>query len=215
MTKSTLNKRKYDSSRRQMQAQETRRQIAESARSLFIESGYDGTTIDAIAQKAGVASETVYSIFNSKRKILWYLMDVSVGSDEKPIRLMDRPEPQAVLHDTDPVRQIRMFSRGITDILIRVAPIFEVLRSAAKTDKEISELVQKLLRERLENLTTFVQHLANNTALREGLDFNFAGELVWTITSPEVFLLLTRDRGYSTEHYSDWLFVNLRRLLLP
>jgi len=198
-----------------MQAQETRRQIAESARSLFIKRGYNGTTIDAIAQAAAVASETVYVVFGSKRKILWYLMDISVGGDDQPIRLMDRPEPQAVLHDTDPIRQISMFSRGITEILVRVAPIFEVLRSAAKTDTEIASLEGRLLKERLENMTTFVQHIVNTNGLRVGLDISTASDLVWTITSPEVFLLLTQDRGYSTEQYTGWLYATLSRLLLP
>jgi AcrR family transcriptional regulator len=215
MTTQTPNKRNYDSSRRKVQAQETQRQIAESARGLFIERGYNGTTIDAIAQAASVASETVYAVFGSKRKILWYLVDISIGGDDQPIRLIDRPEPQAVLHDTDPLRQIMNFSQGITEILVRVAPILEVMRSAAKTDKEIADLVQNLLKERLENMTTFVQHIANNGSLRDGLFISTASELVWTITSPEVFLLLARDRGYSLEHYTTWLQTTLSRLLLP
>ena len=142
-------------------------------------------------------------------------MDISVGGDDQPIRLMDRPEPQAVLHDTDPIRQISMFSRGITEILVRVAPIFEVLRSAAKTDTEIASLEGRLLKERLENMTTFVQHIVNTNGLRVGLDISTASDLVWTITSPEVFLLLTQDRGYSTEQYTGWLYATLSRLLLP
>ncbi len=48
-------KRKYNSTRRQAQAGETRRQIIAAARVLFIERGYTGATIEAIAQQAGVA----------------------------------------------------------------------------------------------------------------------------------------------------------------
>jgi TetR/AcrR family transcriptional regulator of autoinduction and epiphytic fitness len=215
MTTKIIPKRKYDSSRRQEQARETRRQIAEAARVLFIERSYSGTTIDAIAQEAGVAPESVYAIFGSKRKILSHLMDISVGGDDRPIRLLDRPEPQAVLHDVDQPRQILMFSKGITEILARVAHLFEVMRSAAKTEKDIANLAQHLLKERLENMTTFVQHVAANGGLRDGLEIPTAAELVWTITSPEVFLLLTRDRNYSIEQYASWLQATLTRLLLP
>jgi TetR/AcrR family transcriptional regulator of autoinduction and epiphytic fitness len=215
MTPRPLKKRKYNSTRRQEAARETRRQIAESARKLFIERGYNGTTIDAIAQAASVATETVYAIFSSKRKILWHLLDISIGGDDQPIRLLDRPEPQAVLHDTDPTRQIQMFSRGITEIMVRSAPIFEVLKSAAKTDWEIANLVQGMQKERLENMTTFVQHLSKNGGLRAGLDISTASDLVLTITSAEVFLLLTRDREYSREQYAAWLQATLNRLLLP
>ncbi len=214
MTKPTPPKRKYESSRRQAQARETRRQIAEAARSLFFERGYSGTTIDAIALAAGVASETVYSIFGSKRKVLSHLMDISIGGDDQPIRLLDRPEPQAVLQDTDQRYQVMMFSKGITDILARAAQLFEVMRSAAMTEKEIADLLKNLLRERLENMTTFATHLASNGGLHEGMDISMAGEMVWTITSPEVFLLLTRDRNYSKERYATWLEATLTRLLL-
>lgn len=214
MTKPTPPKRKYESSRRQAQARETRRQIAEAARSLFFERGYSGTTIDAIALAAGVASETVYSIFGSKRKVLSHLMDISIGGDDQPIRLLDRPEPQAVLQDTDQRYQVMMFSKGITDILAWAAQLFEVMRSAAMTEKEIADLLKNLLRERLENMTTFATHLASNGGLHEGMDISMAGEMVWTITSPEVFLLLTRDRNYSKERYATWLEATLTRLLL-
>ena len=208
-------KRKYDSSRRQAQARETRRQIVEAARSLFIKRGYNGTTIDAIAQAAVVAPETVYAIFGNKRKILSHLMDISIGGDDQPIRLIDRPEPQAVLHDTDQRRQIMMFSQGITEIMARVAHLFEIMRSAAKTEKDIEDLLQHMLKERLENMTIFVQRIATHSGLRERMEVSTAGELVWTITSPEVFLLLTRDRNYSTEQYAAWLQATLTRLLLP
>jgi TetR/AcrR family transcriptional regulator, regulator of autoinduction and epiphytic fitness len=215
MNKQKPTKRKYESSRRQAQARETRRQIAEAARSLFFEYGYNGTTIDAIAKAAGVAPETVYSIFGSKRKVLSHLMDISVGGDDQPIRLLDRPEPQAVLHDTDQRNQLMMFSQGITDILARVAQLSEVIRSAAMTEKEIAHLLQNLLRERLENMTTFVKRLASNGGLREGMNIPLAAEMVWTITSPEVFLLLTRDRNYAKGQYAIWLEATLTRLLLP
>jgi len=208
-------KRKYDSSRRQAQARETRRQIVEAARSLFIKRGYNGTTIDAIAQAAVVAPETVYAIFGNKRKILSHLMDISIGGDDQPIRLIDRPEPQAVLNDTDQRRQIMMFSQGITEIMARVAHLFEIMRSAAKTEKDIEDLLQHMLKERLENMTIFVQRIATHSGLRERMEVSTAGELVWTITSPEVFLLLTRDRNYSTEQYAAWLQATLTRLLLP
>jgi hypothetical protein len=42
-----------------------------------------------------------------------------------------------------------------------------------------------------------------------------AAEMVWTITSPEVFLLLTRDRHFTKRHYTTWLETTLTRLLLP
>jgi TetR/AcrR family transcriptional regulator of autoinduction and epiphytic fitness len=213
--KGTSPKRKYDSSRRKEQARQTRLQITEAAHRLFVERGYAGATIEAIAQEAGVAQETVYAIFGSKRKILSFLLDISVGGDDQPVRILDRPKPQAVLHDTNQRRQLEMFSTDITEIMSRAAPVFEIMRSAAKLEPEIAELVQNMLEERLQNMTHFVQSVAANGSLRDGLDEAQAGEIVWAMTSPELFQLLTVDRGWTKEKYAQWLADALTRQLLP
>ena len=215
MAKSRKPKRPYDSTRRQAQARETRRQIVEAARKLFVEYGYAGATIEAIAQEADVAPETIFATFGNKRTILAALIDVAVGGDEQPIPLLQRPGPQTVLQEIDPVRLLQLFATDISGILERVAPVFEVMRAAAKTEPDIADLLKNLLEERLKNITAFVRSLSAHGPLRAGLDDAQAGEIVWTITSPEVFSLLTVDRGWSRERYAHWLGDTLARLLLP
>lgn len=215
MVKETPIKRKYDSSRRKEQARQTRLQITEAAHKLFIERGYAGATIEAIAQEAGVAQETVYAIFGSKRKILAFLLDISLGGDDQPIRILDRPEPQATMHDTDQRQQLSMFAKDITKILSRATPVFEIMRSASKTEPEINELLHGLYRERLKNMIRFVQSVISNGPLRDGMDEAQAGEMVWALTSPELFQLLKDERGWTAEKYAQWLADTLIRLLLP
>lgn len=207
--------RKYDSTRRQAQARQTRLQIAEAARVLFLERGYAGTSIEAIAEQANVAPETIYATFRNKRNVLSFLFDISIGGDDEDVRLLDRPDPQAVLNETDQHRQLTLFARDITKILHRAAPIFEILRIAAKTEPEIGELVQRLLRERMANMNMVVKKVAANGPLREGLNRTGATELMWAMTSPELYLLLSRDRGWSDEEYTRWLTDTLIRLVLP
>ena len=208
-------KRKYHSKRRQEQARETRQRILVAALKLFSEHGYGGATIEAIAREAGVAPETIFATFGNKRTILAALIDVAVGGDEQPIPLLQRPGPQSVLQEKDPTRQIYRFAGDITDILERVAPVFEIMRMAAKTEPEIADLLKNILEDRLYNLGIFVQHVSANSDLREGLDEAEATEIVWSIASPEVYRLLTVDRGWSKERFSEWLGDTLTRLLLP
>ncbi|MGE5376709.1 MAG: TetR/AcrR family transcriptional regulator [Bacteroidota bacterium] len=207
--------RKYDSSRRQAQARQTRLQIVEAARVLFLERGYAGTSIEAIAEKACVAPETIYATFKNKRNVLSFLFDISIGGDDEDIRLLDRPDPQAVLKETDQHRLLTLFARDITKILQRAAPVFEILRIAAKTEPEIAELVQSLVRERLANMNMVAKKVAENGPLREGLTRVHAAELIWSMTSPELYLLLTRDLHWTDEQYTHWLTDTLIRLLLP
>jgi AcrR family transcriptional regulator len=208
-------KRPYNSTRRRAQADETRRQVVETAFRLFRERGYAGATIEAIAQEAGVAPETIYAVFGNKRTILMRLVEISVGGDDEAIPLLQRPGPQKALHELDPQRQLQLFAQDIEGILQRVAPIFEIMRLAAKTEPDIADLLNNLLEERLENLGLFVRSLSAHTPLREGLDEAHAAEIVWTITSPEVFNLLIVGRGWSREQYIRWLADTINRLLLP
>jgi AcrR family transcriptional regulator len=215
MPKQRQPKRKYDSSRRQAQARETKIQIVEAARSLFMERGYAGATIEAIASRAGVSQETVYSIFKNKRNILSFLLDISVGGDDQPIAVLDRPEPQAVMHDTDQHRQIAMFAQGITEIMMRAEPVFDIMRGAAKFEPEIADLLKRMLDERLQNMIRFARSVSANGKLRDGMSDQDAGEITWMMSSPELFHLLNIDRGWPKEKYTQWLTDTLSRLLLP
>ena len=215
MTQLKKPKRRYNSTRRQTQARETRRQITEAARNLFTERGYAGATIESVAQEAGVAPETIYAVFGNKRAILAHLIDISVGGDDEPIPLLERPNPQAVFQEHDSRQQLHLFAQDISVILERVAPIFEIMRLAAKTEPDIADLLQSILRERFHNMTILVQHLSEHSPLREGVTDAQAAETIWTLTSPEVYRLLTVDRTWSREQYTQWLTDALIRLLLP
>ena len=114
MPKAKSPRREYDSTRRQAQADETRRHILEAARKLFTERGYVGATAEAIAIEASVALQTVYAIFKNKRKILVSLMNVSSPTgDEDHIPITERSGPQAVARETDQRRQLQMFAEVV------------------------------------------------------------------------------------------------------
>lgn len=207
-------KRVYNSSRRKEQALQTRRQIVEAARSLFIARGYAGATIEAIAQEAGVAPETVYAAFGNKRAILAKLMDVSLVGDDRPIPLFDREGPQAVVRETDQRRQIEMFVDDIYEIMSRMAPLFDLMRVAAKTEPDIAAMFQNMLDGRVQGMMFFVRALMKNGPLRDGLTPEAAAETVWALTSGEVFILLNVNRSWPEEKHKRWLVEVLTRLLL-
>ncbi len=215
MTKASPPKRPYNATRRQAQARQTRQQIAEAARKLFSQRGYVGATMEAIAQQAGVPLATVYSAFVSKRNLLAYLLDTSIAGDDAPIPMLERPDAQAILHDTDPRQQVRRMAHGIAAVTERVAPMFEIMRMAAKTEPEIADLLQQMLQQRWQNMEIAIQHVVANGPLRAGITTEQATDTVWTLMSAEVFLLLTVGRGWSQAQYSEWLADSLIRLLLP
>jgi AcrR family transcriptional regulator len=208
-------RRQYDSSRRKAQARGTRLQIAEAARQLFLARGYAGATIEAIAERAAVATETVYAIFQNKRNVLAFLLDISVAGDDEPVPIIKRSQPQAILRDTDSRRLLKGFAEDITEILARAAAIFEVTQIAGKTEPEIETRVKHLLAERLENMRLVAGRIAANGPLRAGMDEEQAAQLLWTVTSPAVYLLNTGYLGWTRQEHGKWLAETLERLLLP
>ena len=208
-------KRPYDSSRRQAQAAETRRQIVEAARGLFTERGYAGTTIEAIASAAGVAAETVYAGFGSKRAVLQRLVAVSVVGDEEAIPMVDRPIVQEMIREPDQRRQIRLQAKMSREVGERLGPIWRVMRAAEQGDPEIESMVKDGNRGRLGGMSQFAAVLASKGPLRDGLATSTAADTVWAVTSLELHRLLTVDRGWSGDRYEQWVADTLIRLLLP
>jgi len=215
MAKDISTKRKYNSTRRKAQSQETQAQIAEAARKWFIERGYAGTSIESIAKEAGVAAETIYALFGNKKAILSRVVDISIVGDGEPIPLLAREQIREVELEPVQTRQVQMFAKRIQMIMSRVAPMFEVMRSAAKTEPEIGAMLKKYLGGKMEGMGYFVDCLLANGPLRNGLSKLTATETLWTLTSAEVYNLLIVDRGWSAEEYEFWLSQTLIRLLLP
>jgi hypothetical protein len=89
------------------------------------------------------------------------------------------------------------------------------MRTAAKTEPDIADLLRHLLEERLQNMVRVVEWIAANGPLRDGVDVEAAGETVWLLTSAEVYQLLRVDRGWPGERYEQWLGDTLMTLLLP
>ncbi len=105
-------KRTYNSTRRLAQARQTRRLIVEAAGRLFRERGYAGTAIEAIAQQAGVAVETIYATFGNKVAILSAVVDFSVVGDDEPVPLLQRPGIRAAQDENDPRRLLEHLCQG-------------------------------------------------------------------------------------------------------
>ncbi|ARP82303.1 TetR family transcriptional regulator [Bordetella genomosp. 8] len=80
---------------REQKQRETRLRIAETGLKLFLAHGYEGTTLDAVAEAAGISRRTFFSYFRSKEDILlawqegaWDAMRadlLKVSPDEAPL----------------------------------------------------------------------------------------------------------------------------------
>jgi AcrR family transcriptional regulator len=136
-----MKKRPYKSLVRKRQAVDTRRRIIEAARQLLQRAGYDGMTVEAIAQRAQVSAQSVYALFKSKAGILTELLDQSTFGDE-----YEEAVRQA-MSASDPETRLRLAARIARQIHEPLSAAFDLLRGAGVVAPELAKLEQQ--RERL------------------------------------------------------------------
>jgi AcrR family transcriptional regulator len=204
-------RRRYRSERRRAAARETRLAILEAARRRFLERGYAGATIAAIAADAGTAAETVYATFGSKVALLEALVRGSARGEEDT-EILEQAGAARVSAATDQREQLRLLAEDVTDRLERVGPLLVVLAAAAPGEPALAELNRRLHDARLRNLRTIPRTLARNGALR--IDEEAAAETIWALASPDLYTLLTGARGWPRERYVTWLADALAAILL-
>ncbi|MEO0108031.1 MAG: TetR/AcrR family transcriptional regulator [candidate division WOR-3 bacterium] len=71
--------------RSDIQTEDKRRRILKAALSLFLQRGFDSTTVDEVASRAGVAKGTVYLHFHDKADIYASLLEERLGALESAL----------------------------------------------------------------------------------------------------------------------------------
>lgn len=206
-------RRHYNAEGRQRQAAATRAGILEAARRIFIERGYGGATMEAIAEDAGVATITVYSVFRSKRALLAQLVSAAVSGDRSSAPIYEQDRAQAIMREPDQQQQLKLFSAHMAEVMERVSPLFEVLDHAAAVEPEIAKLRKGILLGRMEGMRAFVGGLARQGRLR--ISDEEAAQAVWAVTAPQLFRLLTLDLAWSSDRWAGWVAAILTAALLP
>ncbi|MEO9230694.1 MAG: TetR/AcrR family transcriptional regulator [Devosia sp.] len=205
-------KRRYSSPRREQQAEETRMAILIAALDLFSTNGWKATTIAGIAAMAGVAPETVYSRFGTKRAILQAMVVAAMRGAAPETPFMDQAERRSVESQIDAGKMIDAFAADISTVLRRVSPVLAVVRSAAMEDADIRALYKDLHASRRRNLGQFAEGLSKIGGVRSGISIDVATAHIWSLASPELFMLWT-EAGNGSE-YTAWLAWALKDLLL-
>lgn len=197
--------RTYHSPARAEAARQTRRRIVEAARSLFEQHGYAGTTIDAVAEAAGVSRRTVFLSVGSKVELLKTAWDWAVVGDDEAVPMAERPHVLAMLEITDPPLLVRLWVDQVLGVAYRVGQLEVVLNRAVDADAEAAALRERIDVERRGGARMFVSHLASVGGLREGLSVDEGADMCWVLMNPMLQRRLRAERGWTRAAVEDWL----------
>jgi AcrR family transcriptional regulator len=186
-----------------------RRAVVDAARALFVERGYQATTIDAISHRSDVPAATVYRLFSSKLGILKALLDVSIAGDDQALSLPERPHVAALLAEREPSTLLAGFAAVTAAINARSSDVYRILSSAAGSDPAAAVLLGEYQRQRDDGQGRIARSLARAHALRPGLRERDAADLIHALMSPELYRLLVVDRAWTAERYEQWLATTL------
>lgn len=196
--------RRYDSPIRARRAQETRDAVMAAAAELFTTRGWAATGMRDVAKAAGVATETVYSHFSSKRVLLQSVIDVAVGGDAQPVAVAQRDEFTALGRGPRAERLARAAAliRAINE---RTAPYAQVIREAAPGDPAIAEVLDATRARQRQDVEAGLALLVGRapTALET--------DELWALLSPELYLLLVHTTGWAPDAYEAWMATLLER----
>jgi AcrR family transcriptional regulator len=207
-------RRTYDASSRQEGARATRGAILVAARKLFLQQGYAATTMPDIARSADVALDTVYATAGKKPALFRLLVEAAISGEDQAITPEERDYVQAIRAEPDATNKLRIYAGALCRIHPRLAPLFGALQAAAPLDSDLSALWREISQRRAANMRVLAENIALTGALRADLTIPVAADIIWSLGSPEYYLLLVEQRRWSLAEFERWLGDAWIRLLL-
>ncbi|HEX8036027.1 MAG TPA: helix-turn-helix domain-containing protein [Ktedonobacterales bacterium] len=163
--------------------------------------GYAGTTLEAIAEEAGVSPKTVVAAFGSKRGILAEVLNpAALGSPYQEALAQLRGE-------SDPYRRVALVAHLTRHVYETLSGELDLLRGVGAVASELADIAQTIAERRWHHQERLVEFFQERGVLRAGLSRAEATDTLWALTSFDLYRMLVIQRGWAPEHYETWLTV--------
>jgi AcrR family transcriptional regulator len=186
---------------RQEKAAATRLRMLDAAYELFCSDGYRTTTMEAIAERAGVAVQTLYFTFHTKDEFFQAVHERTVLGDENLPPPM-QPWYLAAVAADDVRDAVRHICRGVLSISRRVAPMIPAFHAVAGDPAgEVWERSQQL---RHDGMVDLVAALAKKTPLRKTVTKKHAADVLYLLLGPDLYRTMVPGRGWTERQLANW-----------
>jgi AcrR family transcriptional regulator len=197
--------RAYRSPLREEAARRTRLEILEAGRRVLVARGYAAMTMQAVAEEAGVALDTVYASVGRKPKLVALLIETAISGTDQALPPEERDYVQRIQVATTAREKLRIYVAALERILPRLGPVVRAIQGVASTEPELAELWRSIAGRRARNMQLFAEDLLATGELRDGLTVSAVADVLWAMNAPEMYALFVEDRGWSPHEYAVWL----------
>ena len=203
-----MTKRKYEQRVRAESAERTRERILEALADRIRKNPSGTISVESVAEDAGVARSTVYSVFGSRAGLFDALARTIVRGPGYE-RLLE------VTRGPDPTVALREGIRATVDLYVSEYEVDRALYSLARLgDEAVAAAIGRREEERTAGMAGISRRLAARGHLRKGMGATRAAHLLWMLTSFDAFDQLWSGRGMEADAIADLLFETAERTLL-
>jgi AcrR family transcriptional regulator len=197
--------RSYPAGRGTERSAATRRKITDAVAELMAEGAFHASTVEEVADRAGISRATLYQHFGSRLDLIDGICE---RFDATPAllairRVIDLPDPEAAVAET--IANVVLFWSAED-------PILAQLYGVAAIDPAAREFVARQRRDRRGEMTRLAERLERDGWLRPGLSAGEALPLLMVLTSYETFCEL-RLAGLADDAVAATLQRSSRELL--
>ena len=187
--------------------------VLDVAEQRFLRDGFAATTVASIAERAGVSAETIYKAFENKSGLVRAIYERGLtGRGEVPAYLRSDDVRR---HIDDPRELMHQWGTLTAEVASTVTPILLLIRSAAATDSSMAGLLEASNAHRLERMRHNAEFLAERRFLKKGVSLSEATDVMWTVSSPELYELLVLERRWTPAQFATFVANTMSAALLP
>ena len=201
--------RTYHSALREQQAEQTRQLIADAARDAFLERGWSGTSVRAVAQAAGVSQATVFNVYGSKAGLAMSLVDsIDEGAGD-----VARIVAELTAGEGDPPAQLRALIGFDRRLFEHGGAVIRVMMEGRREHPELAAAYDGG-RNRGESNRRRIFETWPASAWRDGVTLDSAADIYAMFCSVSTFDIAVNERGWTPDQLEQWWFDTLAELLL-
>lgn len=206
MNMSNHKKRTYHSEARKTLATQTKGRILAAAKSLFSSKGFEGVTIEQMAQAADVSTPTIYALFQSKLGVLRALMEEAFPVDQFEALVTE------AMQEKLPKRHLALSAKIARRMYDAERAQMDIFPSASILSPEFKELEKERELRRYTRQEESIKMIEK--ALLKELSLSKAHDILWAFTGRNMYRLFVIERGWTSEEYEKWLAQSLVKMLI-
>lgn len=199
--------------RRARRRAETERRLVDAAAALFVERGYAGTTLAAVAERADAAPRTLYLHFATKAELLLRCIGVAIAADTEPIALAERPAMAEAMTAPTLDERIHLMASLTASLMERTGPLLDIALQAAPSEPLVAAAAAAGRADTRRTLHAFWQRIKDDGLLPPSIDLGWLSETATLLAHAETYLLIGKTTGWDDDTYRSWLATTWRRLV--